>query len=60
MVWVIVRILISRVPMLGCSMIVVGCVVWLGFLALSIFCIMKAVQGQRFRIPILTDIAEKL
>jgi uncharacterized membrane protein len=59
-VWVIVRIILSRIPGVGCSMVVVGCVVWLGFLALSILCIMKAVQGQRFRIPVLTDIAEKL
>ena len=59
-VWVIVRIIVGRIPAIGCSMIVVGCVVWLGFLALSILCIMKAVQGQRFRIPVLTDIAEKL
>ena len=39
---------------------IVSCVVWIGFLALMIMCIVKATQGQRFRIPILTDIAEKL
>lgn len=59
-IWVIIRIVISRVPMISCGMAVVGCVVWLGFLALSILCIVKATQGQRFRIPVITDIAEKM
>jgi uncharacterized membrane protein len=59
-IWVIVRIILSRIPAVACGMVFVGCIVWLGFLAISIICIMKAVQGQRFRIPILTDIAEKM
>lgn len=58
--WVIVRIVLSRIPAVNCGMVFVGCVVWLGFIALSVFCMMKAVQGQRFRIPIVTDIAEKM
>jgi uncharacterized membrane protein len=66
--WVIVRIIIGivagRVPVAGCGiamvMMIVSCVVWLGILAVVIMCIVKATQGQRFRIPILTDIAEKL
>jgi uncharacterized membrane protein len=49
-----------RIPFVGCGMTMVSCVVWIGFLALSIVCIVKATQGQRFRIPIITDMAEKL
>ena len=58
----IVRIMLIfiRIPFLGCGLAVVFCVIWLGFLALSIVCIMKAVNGQRFRIPVLTDFAEKM
>jgi uncharacterized membrane protein len=61
-IFVIVRIMLIfiRIPFLGCGLAVIGCVIWLGFLALSIICIMKAVKGERFRIPILTDIAEKM
>jgi len=61
-IFVIVRIMLIfiRIPFLGCGLAVIGCVIWLGFLALSIVCIMKAVKGERFRIPILTDIAEKM
>ena len=60
--WVVVRIalIFIHIPGLGCGMAVIGCVVWLAFLALSILCIMKAVNGQRFRIPVLTDLAEKM
>jgi len=61
-VWIIIRIalIFIHIPGVGCGMAVIGCVVWLGFLAISILCIVKATQGQRFRIPILTDIAEKM
>lgn len=61
-IFVIVRIMLIfiRIPFLGCGLAVISCVIWLGFLALSIICIMKAVKGERFRIPILTDIAEKM
>lgn len=60
--WIILEIMLMfvRIPFLGCGMGMIGCIVWLGFIALSVFCIMKAIQGQRFRIPVITDIAEKL
>ncbi len=62
LVWVALRIalIFVRVPGLGCGMATVGCIVWIGFLVLSIMGIIKAVNGQRFRIPILTDMAEKM
>lgn len=58
----IVRIMLFfiRIPFLTCGLALAFCVVWLGFLALSIICIMKAVKGERFRIPVLTDFAEKM
>ena len=58
----IVRIMLFfiRIPFLTCGLALALCVVWLGFLALSIICIMKAVKGERFRIPVLTDFAEKM
>jgi fumarate reductase subunit D len=62
LVWVALRIalIFVHIPALGCGMAAVGCVVWIGFLVLSIMGIIKAVNGQRFRIPILTDMAEKM
>ena len=62
LIWVAVRIalIFIRIPMLGCGLSMVSCVVWIGFLALSIYCIVQAVGGKRFRIPLITDMAEKM
>jgi uncharacterized membrane protein len=45
---------------LGCGITTVQCVIWLGFLVVRIIAIVKGVGGQRFRIPVVTDFAEKL
>lgn len=62
LIWIAIRIalIFIHIPGLSCGMAAVGCVVWIGFLALSIIGIVKAVGGQRFRIPIITDMAEKM
>jgi uncharacterized membrane protein len=61
-VWMILGFVLAfvRIPFLGCGVSAISCVVWLGFLAISIIAIMKAVKGERFRIPIITDMAEKM
>ena len=64
LVWVAIGIAFlfagAHIPFLGCGWAVVRCAVWIGFLILSIVCIVKATQGKRFRIPIITDMAEKM
>ena len=45
---------------LGCGLAVVECVVWIGFLVIRIMCIVKGVGGQRFRIPVISDFADKM
>lgn len=60
--WVISFVLMfamQKIPGLGCGVSVVQCVVWLAFLAISIICIVKGIGGQRYRIPVITDFAEK-
>ena len=60
-VWICIGFFLWRLPFgVGCALGVVRCVVWLGFIALTILCIVKALQGQRQRIPVITDIAEKI
>jgi uncharacterized membrane protein len=61
-VWIVIRIVFVfvRIPFLGCGMWAISCVISLGFLVLSILCIMKGINGQRFRIPFITDFAEKI
>jgi uncharacterized membrane protein len=46
--------------MIACGLSTIECVVWLGFLAIRILCIVKGTSGQRFRIPVITDFAEKM
>jgi uncharacterized membrane protein len=55
--WVITIAL--RSSPITCGLAVVRCVIWIGFLVLSIICIVKGIGGQRFRIPVVTDFAEK-
>jgi uncharacterized membrane protein len=44
---------------LGCGIGLINCIVWLGLFGLHIFCIVKAVGGQRVTIPVVTDFAQK-
>ena len=45
---------------LGCGLGAVECVIWIAFLVIRIMCIVKGVGGQRFRVPVVTDLAEKM
>jgi uncharacterized membrane protein len=45
---------------IGCALSFVGCAIWIGWLALSIMGIMKALKGERFRIPVVSDMADKM
>jgi uncharacterized membrane protein len=56
----IVGIVLRRIMFLGCGLTVVNCVVWLGFLVIRIMAIMKGVNGQRFRVPVISDFADKM
>lgn len=49
-----------RNSVLGCGLATIQCVVWLAFLALHIFAIVKAVGGGRLRIPVVSDFADKM
>ncbi len=59
-VWVACRIVIHFIPFAGCGLSLVSCVVWLGFLAIRVMAIVKATQGQRMRIPVISDFADKM
>lgn len=50
----------STVGCFGGSIVgVLQCVVWIALLGLHIYCLVKALGGQRVRIPVVTDFAEK-
>lgn len=44
----------------GCGLAAVECVIAVAFLVVDIMAMVKAVGGQRFRIPVVTDFSEKL
>lgn len=57
--WIVFFIL-SFVPFVGLVSIPLNCIVWIGYLVLMIVLIMKAVKGERMRLPVITDLAEKM
>jgi uncharacterized membrane protein len=60
-VFTILGIILSKIfAALSCGMGLVQCAVWIGFLVVRIMCIVKGTGGQRFRIPVVTDMAEKM
>ena len=60
-VFTILGIILSKIfSALSCGMGLVQCAVWIGFLVVRIMCIVKGTSGQRFRVPVVTDLAEKM
>jgi uncharacterized membrane protein len=56
--FVILGIVLSKV--LPCGVGLIQCLVWIAFLVIRVMCIVKGASGQRFRIPVVTDLAEKI
>jgi uncharacterized membrane protein len=55
----IVLAILGRMPFVGLLLLVLWPLVGLGFLILWIVCILKAFNGQRFKVPVIGDLAEK-
>jgi uncharacterized membrane protein len=47
-------------PVLSCLIIWAPCLVFVGYVIVVVMGIMKATSGQRFRIPMLSDYADKM
>ena len=47
-------------PLVGCLTAFIPCAIFIAYLVVQIIAIVKAVGGQRFRVPMLTDFAEKM
>ncbi|HUP47559.1 MAG TPA: DUF4870 domain-containing protein [Thermoanaerobaculia bacterium] len=61
--WILFTVLSWVMPTgmgLGCGIWTVSCVVWIAFLVLRIICIVKGVNGQRYRVPVISDFADKM
>jgi uncharacterized membrane protein len=51
--------ILTRIPVIGCAFALVWVVVGIGVLVLHILCIVKAINGQRFIIPGLSQYADR-
>ena len=51
---------LSFLPFVNCVVPVVGAGLMLGLLVLHVLAIVKAINGERLRIPALSDIADKI
>lgn len=54
---IVLGVLLGWIPFIGALLSMVA---WLGLLALHIVSIIKGLEGQRWRIPVVSDLAEKL
>lgn len=51
--------ILTFIPFIGLILLPVHLVIWLGGLALWIILMLKAYQGQMFKLPVIGDMAEK-
>lgn len=59
-IWIVFLVLGFAMPdIAGCGVATIQCVVWLAFLVVRIIAIVKAVNGQRFKVPVISDFADK-
>jgi uncharacterized membrane protein len=56
---VIVFMILTMIPFLGCVILLIQLVLWLGVLVLHIMAIVKGVNGGRLVIPVLSDYTSK-
>ena len=57
----IVGIFLRHIPVAGCGiMTALNCIVGIGILVIHVMGIIKGVNGQRFRLPVVSDFADKM
>jgi len=64
-VWIVVLIVLGLTSFIlpsfiRLAMIGLRCLIWLGFLIVDVMAMVKAFGGERMRIPVITDFAEKM
>lgn len=59
--WIIYMMITWFAPsVIGCAVGVLSCVIGIGFFVLRILCIVKGINNQRFTVPVLTDLGQKI
>ncbi len=57
--WVLFSVISTLLPFIGCLLAFIPLILGLGLLILRILLIVKGVNGERMRLPVLTDYAER-
>jgi uncharacterized membrane protein len=55
----IVFMILSMIPVIGLLLIPVSFIIWVGIFVLVVVCMIKAYQGQKWKLPVIGDLAEK-
>jgi uncharacterized membrane protein len=55
----IVFMILGMIPVIGLLLIPVSFIVWIGIFVLVVVCMIKAYQGQKWKLPVIGDLAEK-
>lgn len=56
----VVIFILSLIPGLGCIMPILSLLIWLGIIVLHVVCLVKALNGERFLIPYVSDYANQI
>src|SRR2546423_1270990 len=66
-VWIVLAIVTrvaAHIPIFACGIAtvlsVLWCIVWVGILVIHVVAIIKSVNGQRFRLPVVSDLPDKM
>jgi uncharacterized membrane protein len=60
-VWTIISIVLAKViGPLACGANLVGCIIGIAFFVVDIMAMIKAINGQRMRVPVVSDLADKM
>jgi uncharacterized membrane protein len=59
--WIVYYVIVMVAPsVVSCAAGFLSCIIGVGFLVLRIICIVKGAGGQRFSVPVLTDLGQKI
>ncbi|MGD2114864.1 MAG: DUF4870 domain-containing protein [Acidobacteriota bacterium] len=56
----VVIFILTFVPAVGCIISILSLLVWLGIIVLHIICLVKALNGERFLIPYVSDYVKQI
>lgn len=56
----VVIFILSLIPGLGCIMPILSLLIWLGIIVLHVICLVKALNGERFLVPYVSDYVNQI